>query len=212
MINLIKKDLIISCSNKRTNIMMLLYFPLILLILGTENIDTLFIFSTFSFSFLLTKIPFSYEVKDKSHIFVQSLPVTKKDIVLSKYIGIFINFTIGIVYTMIYMWMISLFGLIDVDRIEILTILSTLGFTILTLSISLPFQFRFSPKIANFLNMFFYMIMIILITLDGDIILRFLNFDIGKFENVLGLAGGIIAIYLISIKLSIWLYKTRKFY
>ncbi len=212
MINLIKKDLLVSYSNKISIIMILMYFPLILLILGTRDINSIFIFSTFSFCFIMIKIPFSYEIKDKPHIFIQSLPVKKSDIVISKYISILVNFAIAIVYTFVYMWISSVIGLIDVDKIELSTILYTLAITIVALSISLPTQFRFSPKMANFLNMFLYIGMINIIIAGGDTVLKLINLDFHNLYNLLGLVGGILALYLISIVISISLYKTRNFY
>lgn len=212
MINLIKKDMLVSYSNKTSNIMILMYFPLILFILGTRDINSIFIFSTFSFVFIITKIPFAYEVKDKPHVFIQSLPVTKKDIVISKYISIFVNLIVGIIYTFINMWIVSLIGIVNVDKISIVTILSTAGFTIVALSITLPMQFRFSPKTANFLNMFFYIMIINFIILSEDVFLKFLNLDFTNAYNILAIIAGIVAVYFISMAVSIALYKTRKFY
>lgn len=212
MINLIKKDMRVNFSNKVTNIMLIMYFPIILFLIGAESINLLFVFSTFSFAFIMTKINFVYETKDRFHIFIQSLPIRKRDIVIGKYLAVFINFAIGIVYTLLYIWIFSVIGLMNLEGIKISTVLSTLGLTMLALSISMPLQFRFTSQIANFLNMFLYMIMITFITLDGDIILKLLNFDIYKLGNILGLLFLIIAVYLISIKISIWLYETRKFY
>lgn len=212
MLNLIKKDLIVSYSNKISVIMILLYFPLILLILGNSDVNSIFMFTTFSFVFIMIKITFSYEVRDRPHIFIQSLPVKKSDIVISKYISILVNFALGIVYTSLYMWISSILGLIDVDKIGISTVLSTLGFTMLALSISMPMQFRFTPKIANFINMIFYIGIINFIIIDGDLIFRFLNLDLNNIYNILLIGVGILAVYLISMVISIGLYKSRKFY
>lgn len=212
MINLIKKDMRINFSNKVTNIMLIMYFPFILLALGNENISILFMFSTVSFVFIMTKINFVYETRDKSHIFTQSLPVRKRDIVISKYISIFINFILGVIYTFIYMWVAKLVGIINFDKIQLSTILSSLGLSVVALSISMPMQFRFSSKLADFFNMLFYIVIISLIMRSEDIFLRILKFDMKNIYNILLIIGGIIAVYLISIATSIGLYKTRKFY
>lgn len=212
MVNLIKKDMRVNFSNNFTIIIILFYFPLILLNLGAENTNMLFMFSGVSFAFILAIIPFAYEIKDKCHIFIQSLPVTKKDIVISKYISIFINCVVGIVYTFVYMWIFNLIGLINMNIIGIPIILSTLGFTILVLSISLPMQFRFTSMTANFLNMFFYMLIIIFIMRSEDIFFRILNLDLNNVYTILGIVGGLIGVYFLSMAISISLYKTRKFY
>lgn len=212
MINLIKKDLIVTYSNKVSIITILLYFPLILLILGTKDINSIFMFSTFSFVFIMIKIPFAYEIRDKPHIFIQSLPVKKSDIVISKYISMIINFIMATVYTLTYMWVSNALGIIDVDKIEISTILFTLGLTMLSLSLSMPMQFRFTPKVANYLNMLSFIIVINIIMLDGDTLIRILSLDLNDFYKRLLLIAGVLGVYLISIAVSISLYKNRKFY
>lgn len=212
MINLIKKDLRVNFSNKVTNIMLLILFPFILLSIGFADINVIFMFSTFSFAFTMAKISFVYETRDKSHIFLQSLPVTKRDIVISKYIYMFINFGLGVIYTFIYMWIFGLIGIINAEKIQPSIILSTLGFTIVALSMSMPMQFRFSAKVANFLNMLFFMMIIVLITFTEGEFLRFLNLDFNNLYNKLLIIGGIVAVYFISMGISIGLYKTRKFY
>lgn len=212
MINLIKKDMRVIFSNKFTIIIILLYFPLIIFNIGAENTNILFMFSAVSFAFIFAIIPFAYKIKDKCHIFIQSLPVTKKDIVISKYISIFINCAVGIVYTFIYMWIFKLIGLINMNMIEIPIILSTLGFTILVLSISLPMQFKFTSMTANYLNIFFYMVIIIFIMFSQDIFFRILNLDLKNIYTILAIVGMVIGVYFLSMTISIGLYKTRKFY
>lgn len=212
MFNLIRKDIIVSYSNKLTIIMILLYFPFILFTVGSENTNMLFILSASSSAFIITIIPFVYEIRDKSHILIQSLPITKKDIVMSKYISIFINCGIGILYTGLYMLIFSLIGLINVDKIGISIILSTLGFSILAISISLPMQFRFMSMLANFINMVFYMIIINIIVFGEDVLMKILSFDMTNIYNILGIVGATVMVYFLSMMASIVMYKTRKFY
>lgn len=212
MLSLIKKDLIVSFSNKVTNVMFILFFPFILFLSRIEDINQIFMFSTFSFAFIMTKIPFSYEERDRSHIFTQSLPITKGDIVISKYLSIFLNFLIGLMYTFVYMWLTNIIGIINMDKIPTSIIWSTLGFTVLALSLSTPIHFRFSFKIANFVNIFFYIIIVSYIMLSEDLFLKLLNIKFnGNFSKLI-IVGGIIGIYFISMAVSIGLYKTRKFY
>ncbi|HZJ83864.1 MAG TPA: ABC-2 transporter permease, partial [Clostridia bacterium] len=181
MINLIKKDILVSYFNKNSLILLIFYIPFVILVIGPGDPNTVFLFSVFSFVFMMIKTPFSYEIKDKPHIFIQSLPVKKKDIVISKYASIFINFVVGTIYTLAYMWIMSLTGLLYLKRFEIFTILIALGFIVLSQAISLPTHFRFTPKVANFLNMGIYILLLNFIVLDGDLLLRFLSLDLHNF-------------------------------
>lgn len=212
MINLIRKDILVSYSNKGSIAYFLFAVPFILFVLGAEEPNKIFMFVVASFVYIMTKIPFSYEIKDKPHIFIQSLPIKKKDIVIAKYISIFINFGVGVIYTFVYMWIMSLIGLVDVDKIKVINVLLTLGFTIVTLSISMPMQFRFTPKVANYLNMFFYIGIMNLIVLDGNLIAKILGLDLSNIYTRLVIVSGILVLYLTSMSISIGLYNSRKFY
>lgn len=212
MINLIRKDILVSYSNKGSIAYFLFAVPFILFVLGAEETNKIFMFVVASFVYIMTKIPFSYEIKDKPHIFIQSLPIKKKDIVIAKYISIFINFGVGVIYTFVYMWIMSLIGLVDVDKIKVINVLLTLGFTIVTLSISMPMQFRFTPKVANYLNMFFYIGIMNLIVLDGNLIAKILGLDLSNIYTRLVIVSGILVLYLTSMSISIGLYNSRKFY
>ena len=73
-------------------------------------------------------------------------------------------------------------------------------------------QFRFPLKTANFINMMFFMIIIIFISLTKGDFSKFLNLDLNNIYIKLAITGGIVAVYFISIGVSIALYQTRKFY
>lgn len=212
MINLIKKDMTINFSNKATNIMLLIYFPFILLALGSENISLLFILSTVSFVFIMAKINFVYETRGKSHIFIQSLPVKKRDIVISKYISIFINFLLGLIYTFIYIWIGKIICIINFDKIQLSTILLSLGLSLITLSISMPMQFRFSSRTADFFNMIFYIVIINFIMRSEDILFGLLKLDLKSTYDILLVTSITMGFFIISLAISIGLYRTRKFY
>lgn len=212
MINLIRRDMLVSYLNKSSLLLLLAYVPFTVLFIGPEDPNKAFLFVTFSFVFIMTRIPFIYEIKDKPHIFIQSLPVKKRDIVISKYLTIFVNYLLGTIYTLVYMWIMSLIGLLDVDKLEVFTILSTFGFTVVSLSILLPTHFRFSPKVANYVNMFIYLIILNFIAIDADAIFKILSIDFYNIYNTLMISGLVLAIYLLSIIVSISLYETRKFY
>lgn len=212
MINLIKKDLRVAFSNKVTNIMLLLFFPFILFFGEFEDSNIIFIFSTFIFVFSLSKVTFVFEVRDKAHLFIQSLPVTKRDMVVSKYISIFLYFAMGVIYTFIYMRIFNLFGLVDMTKIPLSIILLSLGYAMFALSITLPMQFRFPVKVANLINLILFMIFIIFITFTEGDLYKIFNLDFNNIFIKLGIVAVIAVVYFISMGISICLYKSRKFY
>ena len=202
MLNLIKKDFLLAFSSKSTLIFIILYVPFILFTIGTDNkfIGSLMIYT---FVYMLTTISFGYDAQVKTHILLQSLPIRKRDIVISKYLSIFINYTIGFVITGSYLWIIKLLGFIDVDTFNLSLVESTLPIILLSLSISLPALFRLPPKIANIINMFIY------IGIMNFVIIPFSQY--GNLLNGLGLLIIAVIVYFLSIGISLWLYETRDF-
>lgn len=202
MLNLIKKDLLLTFSNKTSWIFMILYVPFILFIMGTDNGASV-VLMIYTFAYMLTTIPFGYEIQTKPHILMQSLPIKKRDIVISRYLSIFVNYIFGFVITGGYLWIISLLGFVDVDSFNLSLIKSTLPVVLLSLSIALPAFFRLPPKIANFVNMFIYI---------G--IMNFVIIPLGIYGNLFnGIGLPVISsiVYLLSIVVSLWLYETRDF-
>lgn len=200
MLNLIKKDFLLTFSNKQSWILIILYVPFILVIMGTAKGFTVNLM-IYTFVYMLTTIPFGYEVQTKPHILLQSLPIKKRDIVISRYLSIFVNYIVGFVCTVGYLWIISLLGFIDVDSFNLSLIESTLPVILLSLSISLPALFRLPPKIANVINTFIYIIIM------NFVIMQSYKFD-GIF-NGLGLTIIAVIVYLLSMVISLWLYEER---
>ncbi|NBI07265.1 ABC-2 transporter permease [Senegalia massiliensis] len=212
MLNLIKKDIIVSLSNKSILLMLLIYVPFIILAFGTESISKIFLFSTFGFCHMIITTPFSYEIEDKPHIFIQSLPVKKTDIVISKYINIIISFILGTIYSLVYIWIMNIIGILDSSKIDIITLVFAFGLTIVVSSVSLPTQFKFSPKIAKFINTLLFLMFFVNITTINYVSRNFTRLDFSNFNNLLIVSAIISVIYFISMGISITLYTTRKFY
>ncbi len=202
MLNLIKKDFLLTFSNKQSWILMILYVPFILFTMGTNN-GTSAVLMIYTFVYMLTTTPFGYEIQTKPHILLQSLPIKKRDIVISRYLSMFINYIVGFVITGIYLWIINLLGLADVDSFNVSLVKSTLPMVIISLSISLPALFRLPPKMANFVNIFIY------IGIMNFVIMPF--GQSGNLFNGLGLLIISAIVYLLSIVVSLWLYETRDF-
>ncbi|CAK7077185.1 ABC-2 transporter permease [Tissierella sp.] len=202
MLNLIKKDFLLTFSNKQSWILIILYVPFILFTMGTDN-EFVVNLMIYTFVYMLATMPFGYEVQTKPHILLQSLPIKKRDIVISRYLSIFVNYVIGFVITGGYLWIISLLGFIDVDNFNLSLVGYTLPIVLLSLSISLPALFRLPPKIASIANIFVYIF-----------IMNFVIVTSYKFQDILnGLGLPVIAaiVYLLSMGISLWLYETRDF-
>lgn len=149
MLKLIRKDLKLNFSNKESLLLTLLFIPFIMLLLDFSVNEQAIAVMIFATNYVLTITPFGYEEKSKPLILIQSLPITKKETVISKYIIIFINYILVIVYTYIYLWIISFFGNRNLDSFNISIIRLTLPIVILFVSTILPAYFRLVPRFAN---------------------------------------------------------------
>jgi len=137
---------------------------------------------------------------------IQSLPIKKRDVVLSKYISIFINYFLGVILVGIYFGIISVFRIKIGEGLSISLIWQTLIIFIFITSISLPAYFRLPPRLGNIVNVMIYIIIINIFVIgssDNIDILTALN---GQRFNLPIITP---IVYLISMLISIVLYETK---
>ncbi|WP_312668575.1 ABC-2 transporter permease [Tissierella praeacuta] len=205
MLNLIRKDLLLNFSSKQSVIFLILFFPFMLLVLET-NSTNIYSLMILSYGYVLNNMPFKYEVINKTHMLIQSLPIKKRDVVLSKYISIFINYFLGVILVGIYFGIISVFRIKIGEGLSISLIWQTLIIFIFITSISLPAYFRLSPRLGNIVNVMIYIIIINIFVIgssDNIDILTALN---GQRFNLPIITP---IVYLISMLISIVLYETK---
>lgn len=209
MLNLIRKDFLVTYSNKFAFYMLLLLMPLLIFFIDDFDSNMAFVYAVLTFVFISTRTPFAYEVKDKPHLFIQSLPVTKTDIVISKYISIFVDFLIGSIFTTLYIAFLSLFNLLDISVLKFSTVILTLAVSIFLVSISLPAEFMFTPKMSNLINIIIYVTFLNFFIIGDNPILNFINI-FSDYRIGIGLI--VVLVYFLSMGISNFLYKNRKFY
>lgn len=205
MLNLIRKDLLLNFSSKQSVIFLILFFPFMLLVLET-NSTNIYSLMILSYGYVLNNMPFKYEVINKTHMLIQSLPIKKRDVVLSKYISIFINYFLGVILVGIYFGIISVFRIKIGEGLSISLIWQTLIIFIFITSISLPAYFRLPPRLGNIVNVMIYIIIINIFVIgssDNIDILTALN---GQRFNLPIITP---IVYLISMLISIGLYETK---
>ncbi|MBU5255911.1 ABC-2 transporter permease [Tissierella praeacuta] len=205
MLNLIRKDLLLNFSSKQSVIFLILFFPFMLLVLET-NSTNIYSLMILSYGYVLNNMPFKYEVINKTHMLIQSLPIKKRDVILSKYISIFINYFLGVILVGIYFGIISVFRIKIGEGLSISLIWQTLIIFIFITSISLPAYFRLPPRLGNIVNVMIYIIIINIFVIgssDNIDILTALN---GQRFNLPIITP---IVYLISMLISIVLYETK---
>ena len=118
MFNLLIKDIIVQ---KKTFWYLLFYIPVLLLVLSSTTMaadiaTALYATCTCFIGYLLIAGACSYDEQNRSEVFLNSLPIRRKDIVLSKYLSIFVYAVIGLAAGTVIVMINNIFGLGEIVR------------------------------------------------------------------------------------------------
>ncbi|MGL5692614.1 MAG: ABC-2 transporter permease, partial [Peptostreptococcaceae bacterium] len=144
MIKLIKKDLMTTLTcNKRAN----LQYLFILIFLYTLLNPISYFMANIIISYMIVTYTFIYDEENDSKNFMLSMPVSKEDIVYSKYILSFILVVVTSVINSIITWIIG--GIIYRGPVLNDLLISNATF-LMVMSIVLPIIFKFGYKKSKF--------------------------------------------------------------
>lgn len=88
--------------------------------------------------------------QDKTDVIMNSIPVDKKDFVLTKYLIILMSFIIIVVYTVLYFWILKLLGFGNSDYLTIKDIIISLSIFIIYTSITLLIFYKLPILLFSF--------------------------------------------------------------
>lgn len=211
MISLIKRDLKLNFATKASVIFLIIFLPFLMLIMEINDIERIYPFMILSYGYILTSMPFRYDAREKADLLIQSLPIKKRDVVISKYISALINYLIALSYTWFVLSILDLIKLGIGVNLNLTIIKETVFVFILVSSISLPAYLRLPPKLAGVVNVIIFVIILnIFVFMPGDKDITNIINIFGEFSNngffaivLLGI------IYFLSMGISIFLYETR---
>lgn len=206
MFKLIRKDLLLALSNKFYLISTLLFAPLLLFFMDFQVNEKIIVIIIYGMSFFLLSLSFYYVDKLKPEVLIQSLPIRKREIVLSKYMLVFLCYLIGVIYVSILFKVAVFLGYSITANLNISIIKITLPLVIIHQSIILPISFGISDRLANsigtgllvFINNFYLMH-------DFERTSRMLLNSSNRFSVALI----VILIFVLSIIVSITIYKNK---
>lgn len=206
MIKLIKKDLILTYFSKGAITLILFFIPFVMFLIDFQIKERIIAVVIFTITYVLAIGPFEHEEKSRPHMLIQSLPIKKNEIIISKYIGMFVNYILALVYTGIGLWIIKFLGNSSVDSLNLSIIKITLPIVIIFHSIILPILIRLSTKVASAIGMgiFVFINNTYLIYDYEKTCMRLLETSKPLLVPIM-----VIIILFISIGLSIALYENR---
>ena len=149
MLNLIKKDLILSIRNVVSWLLIVTLIPLLLILLDLMNSPGIVARVIYLVTHILILGSFDYETKNKPHTFINSLPIKRKEIVVSKYLLLFINFIVATVIIYAYLSLGNLFGARTMEGFNISAILSAFFMSMISIAIILPIYFMAHIRVAS---------------------------------------------------------------
>lgn len=222
MFNLIIKDIAIQ---KKTLLYTLLYaiFAPIAFFSMAPNGFGLYVFPPMAITYIFISFAANYDEKNKSEIVLNSLPLKRNDIVISKYISIFVFAIIGIIYAILIGFIGKATGLPMFSRsISFLDIVSVFTAVCIFSSIFFPVYFKFGYIKMNFFNVILVMLIIFVPSSvieyatenPNNIFVIKINYFINNTSsfthNSLALLIGLI-FFFISLMISIRIYKNKEF-
>ena len=145
MFNLIIKDMVIQ---KKTFLYALLFSIVVstnFLFMNTgSNGISLYMFLPIAINYMFINFALSYDDKNKSEFVLNSLPLKRKDVVISKYISIFVFAAIGLIYSIVTGFIGKTAGLpMFTTSISLNNVVIVLTLTCVFNSIIFPIYFKF---------------------------------------------------------------------
>lgn len=222
---LITKDLLQLKNYKRTLISFILIFSIVSIVQslsggGTEIFTMLPLMITLGFG-MFSIASFNYDETAKADRYIRSLPISIKEIVLSKYIftiwSTIIGGLIGITLSIILSALFTLGKPFTANILEILivTLGGILSFSIVE-AIQIPCIYKFGAEKARMQILIIMVILIVTVTLLIGGILYWLekwNIDISKIQVIIPFVflGLIVFVYNISYKIAYKIYAKKEF-
>lgn len=153
MLNLVFKDILIQ---KKSFLVAILYGAVFTFTFSNTNTpETIFIAVPSVIGYLFVTYACAYDDKNKSEIMLNSLPISRKDIVLSKYLSIILYVLIGVCISFIFTTSFKYLGFGHINRF--MTLEDVVGAIIvisLLSSIYYPIYFKFGYLKSKYLSTF----------------------------------------------------------
>jgi|GEM_PF-2571883 len=210
MLALIKKDFRLVTTGKYNLVFILSYVPFLLMVSGFDSrAKFMYLVIVMTFAYMITYTTFSYDYSNKTEIYIESLPVTKKDIVRGKYLFSILIFFISVFYASIYMGIINLILKIDFIVFNLSVVIGTFIIYLLLMGVALPIYYKLPPKIGNFFSIFVYVFLLNMLTFNVNDLDNV--FKMGVLSNYGGIIGVVIGIvvFIFSSYLSVHIYRNK---
>lgn len=208
MLGILKRDLLLILTDKQIISILILYVPLLLFLADSYVPEIMYYVILIAYTYIMLMTPFTYDVKGQSKYIMTSMPITRREFVLYKYISTFFYLALTIVYVGVYLWIINLLNLVTVDYFNLDMIVKAIPMIMIFVSIVFPSYFKFDYKIGRIIQMILFLTFFITV---GNMAFTGNKGVLGLIENLQWdyIMIGAIILYILSLLLSIKIYKNR---
>ncbi|WP_066495215.1 ABC-2 transporter permease [Abyssisolibacter fermentans] len=212
MINLLKKDLRVTFTKLNIGIIAFLFiFMGYIFIDSNDNSQNIAVIS-FIIASVFTSTSFAYEEKSNTDLIINSLPVTRTDIVKAKYVGILFFTVLALMFTLLLTTVANLTGLMinDIYKIDLVSLLLVCVLTIILNCILYPIFFKMGYRKAKIIWIIIYMLFFTIINLSVGLQCKISEFVSNNSIQIYGITALIVfIIYILSYKISYKLYNYK---
>lgn len=210
MLKLIKLDFMMLFSSKWILIAYIFGIPLLVLLLGIANYYVAFVTGVL-LVIGISAFTDHKRNKDNSPILMASLPISKRDLVLSKYISEYSFFFISTIYVSLIAFFFMQVGLYKTEYIySFHTMKFLLGLFVIGLSVSIPIKLLFNGHSNAFYSFlaFYWIVNIPRSTYDGS------SSDAFVFTRAGNIIFNFVVVFsfVFSIVISLREYKDKEYY
>ena len=223
MKGLIIKDLLNLFSYKTTLFLILIFCSIGMI--GTNAVNAAPIFITVMIGMIVLST-FNYDEASHAEKYILALPLTRKEIVMSKYIlaivGNILGGIIGIILTIIIVNVMNVIRPDDLIRLDyqglLVTVISGIFGVALIQAIQIPSVYRFGAEKGR-IQMFLLIFLLVLMIAGAGFLITKIGFDINMeeinhFMNRFGIPVLILVsavLYYISYKISYKIFKKKEY-
>ena len=219
MKGLIIKDLL-NLSSYKTTLLIILIFCSIGMV-GTDAVNAAPIFITVMIGMIVLST-FNYDETSHAEKYILSLPLTRKEIVMSKYVLAIVASIVGILLTIIIVNVINVIRPEDLIKLDFenlsITAVSGIFGVALIQAIQIPSVYRFGAEKGR-IQMFLLLFLLVLMIAGVGFLITKIGFDINiekinRFMNHFGIPILILVsaiLYYISYKISYKIFKKKEY-
>lgn len=206
MLNLLRKDFIALKSSLWTILLYLAVFSIAFIPKSEMSIYFVGIYTAFGSIILATMI----DIKNHNHKFLVTLPVSRKHIVLAKYITAIMYTLFGVIASYgIHRLINLLLPQLDKPDYTVLSILVSVGMLLVLISIYMPLFYALSKKGAGIINAVFMISLIILAQPAAALMNMVSEKGLINDQTLLLILIGIVVVFIASYFLTISLFNRK---